>query len=158
MIGLLLAAAAAAPAAAPAPDYVMIRREVVVDRPAAEIWAKVGGWCTIAHWLDVKCETVAGSGDVGSVRRLNGTTLEAMVGRTPLSYTYWQLAGAMAATGYHGTLAAEPIDAGHTRLTYTLFYDQAALPSDAVRASEHARLDQRFVAPLERMKQMAEAQ
>jgi hypothetical protein len=143
---------------APSADYVTIRNEVVVDRPVDQVWARVGGWCTIAHWLHVTCETVSGGGDVGSVRRLNGVTLETMVARTPHSYAYWQTAGNMADYSYHGSLAAEPMDPRHTRLVYTLLYDAAQMPSDAIRASERARLNTRFVEPLNVMKNMAEAQ
>jgi hypothetical protein len=138
------------------PDSVTIRNDIVVDRPVDAVWARVGGFCTIAHWLNVSCDLVSGNGDVGSVRRLNGVTLETMVSSTPHTYTYWQTAGNMAGYSYHGSLAAEPIGAGRTRLVYTLFYDAALMPSDAVRASERTRLNTRFVEPLNVMKKMAE--
>jgi hypothetical protein len=153
---LLLGALAAAPAAAAAPDYVTITNEVIVDRPAKAVWARIGGWCAIADWLKVKCETVSGNGAVGSVRKLNDVTLEAMVAMTPTSYTYWQSQGTMSAFSYHGTLMAQP-DGSKTRLTYVLFYDQAAMASDEVRASEHKRLDARFLGALQDMKRLAEA-
>lgn len=154
----MLLAAVLVPGTAQAADYVTIRNAVMVNRPVELVWARVGGWCTIAHWLKVGCELVSGSGEVGSVRRLNGVTLEAMVARTAHSYAYWQTAGNMAGFSYHGSLAAEPIDARHTRLVYTLFYDAALMPSDAVRLSERNRLGTRFVEPLNVMKQMAEAE
>ncbi|UAK24776.1 SRPBCC family protein [Sphingomonas nostoxanthinifaciens] len=156
-VALLAAATVAAVAmTACATDYVAVRNEVTVERPIDAVWARIGGWCAIADWLKLTCETVSGSGDVGSVRRLNGTTLEAMVGRTAHSYSYWQTAGNMAGFAYHGTLAAEPAGPTRTTLVYTLFYDQAAMPSDAVRASEHQRLQTRFAGALAAMKQLAE--
>ena len=136
----------------------MIRREVTVDRPADAVWQRVGEYCAISDWLGVTCELDSGSGDVGSVRRLNGAILEPMVARTAHSYTYWQSAGSMAVAAFHGTLAVEPDGPGRSRLSYTVFYDQAALPSDEVRESERARLDQRFVEPLMVMKRLAEAE
>lgn len=142
---------------AAAADYVVFRNEVVVDRPLDQTWARIGGYCAIADWLKVSCEQVSGSGDVGSVRKLNGSTMETMVARTPHSYTYWQTVGAMAVASYHGTLQADPVGKGKTRLTYTIFYDQSALASDAVRASERARLATRFVQPLQEMKRLAES-
>lgn len=81
-----------------------------------------------------------------------------MVAHTAHSYAYWQTSGNMARYSYHGSLAAESVDESRTRLIYTLFYDAAQMPSDAVRASEHARLNTRFVEPLNIMKKMAEAQ
>lgn len=150
----LLCAGLSAPALAD--DYVMIRQEVVVDRPADAVWDRVGGYCDIAEWLDVSCELIAGSGDVGSARRLNGATVEPMVARTDHSYTYWQSVGNMAVASFHGTLAVEPDGSDRSRLSYTIFYDPAGLPSDDVRASERARLDKRFLEPLMVMKRLAE--
>ncbi|MFD1611169.1 SRPBCC family protein [Sphingomonas tabacisoli] len=141
---------------AAAADYVVFRNDVVVDRPLDKTWARIGGYCAIADWLKVTCEQVSGSGDVGSVRKLNGSTMETMVACTAHSYTYWQTVGAMGATSYHGTLQADPVGKGKTRLTYTIFYDQSALASDAVRASERTRLATRFVQPLQEMKRLAE--
>ena len=152
----ILAGAVATPALAA--DYVAIRKEVTVDRPADTVWSRIGDYCAIAEWLKVKCAYASGSGDVGTVRALNdGATLEPMVARTARSYTYAQTKGNMAHAAYHGTLAAEADGANRTRLVYTLFYDQSALASDAVRASEHARLDKRFYEALLEMKRLSEA-
>lgn len=154
-----LAVCAALPMGAQAADtdFVTFRNEVTVERPVDQVWQRVGGWCAIAEWLKVTCDVAAGSGDVGSVRKLNGVTQEAMVAKGEHSYTYWQTVGAMAGLGYHGTLAATAIGPRRTRLTYTIVYDQAAMPSDAVRASEHTRLATRFVGPLNVMKQLSES-
>lgn len=152
--GLLVSAATSAQAA----DYVTIRKAVEVDAPADAVWARVGGYCAIAEWMKTSCAYVVGSGGIGTLRKiLNGAVLEAMVGASPRSYTYWQAQGNMAVASYHGTLAAEPLGPGRTRLTYTLFYDQAAFPSEAARKAQHDRLDGRFQGFLEVMKAMAEA-
>ena len=150
------AALAATPAAAA--EYVTIRKEVTVERPADAVWARIGDYCGIAEWMKISCAYVSGSGDVGTVRALNNATvLEPMVAKTARSYTYMQSKGNLAHAAYHGTLAAEPDGSRRTRLVYTLFYDQAALASDALRASEHARLDKRFLDMLTEMKRLAEA-
>ena len=141
-----------------AADYVTIRKEVTVARPADAVWARIGDYCGIAEWMKVTCTYVSGNGDVGTVRTLNNATvLEPMVAKTARSYTYVQTQGNLAHAAYHGTLAAEPDGPRRTRLVYTLFYDQAALASDALRASEHARLDKRFLDLLTEMKRLAEA-
>lgn len=140
-----------------AADYVTVRNEVVVAAPADKVWARVGGYCAIAEWLPTTC-ALEGSGEPGVVRRLvNGTVVEPMVARTARSYTYWQTVGNLAAAGLHGTLAAEPDGATRTRLSYVLVYDEAALASDALRASERARLQARFADALQRMKALVEA-
>lgn len=140
-----------------AADYAVISKQVNVNRSADEVWKRVGGYCSISEWLKMSCDLVSGTGDVGSVRRLNGTTVEVMVAKTPYSYTYWQTAGTMAQTSYHGTLAVEPTGKKTSRLLYTLFYDQSALASDALRSSEHDRLSGRFQGALDTMKGLAES-
>jgi hypothetical protein len=91
------------------------------------------------------------------VRRiLNGATVEPMVAQTAHSYTYWQSVGNMAATDFHGTLAVESAGSARSVLSYTLFYDQSALPSDEVRAAQHERLNGRFQELLGVMKSLAE--
>jgi hypothetical protein len=156
-VALLMAAVSLNAAADAAADYVIIRNEVTVEKSADAVWQRVGSYCAIAEWLQVSCEYVSGAGAVGTVRALvNGTTLEPMVAQTSHSYTYWQTKGNMQAASLHGTLAVESVAANRSRLSYTLFYDQAAMPSEVVRKSEHERLDKRFRAALETMKQLAE--
>ncbi|MDB5689532.1 MAG: hypothetical protein JWL91_1408 [Sphingomonas bacterium] len=141
-----------------AADYVLIRKEILVERPADTVWRRVGGFCAIADWLKLKCELVSGSGDVGSIRRLNGEIEEPMVGRTVRSYTYGQTKGAMAGFDYHGTLAVEPEGPTRARILYTITYDAARMPSDAVRKAQFERIGPRFQAAIEAMKVLAEAQ
>lgn len=154
---LLLSAVLAGAAPSVSADFVTVRNSVVVERPIDQVWTRIGGWCAIADWLQVKCDASAGPADVGSIRTLNGVTVEVMVARTAHSYVYWQTKGNMAAYSYHGSLSAEPIGTGRTRLVYTLLYDQAGMPSGAVRASERQRLNGRFLGALETMKKLAEA-
>lgn len=151
----LAAAILASPALAT--DYVVIRHEVPVARPADQVWARVGDYCAIREWMGVTCSYVSGTGGVGTVRALrDATVLEPMVAKTAHSYTYAQTLGNMAGKEYHGTLAVEPDGANRSKLSYTLIYDQATMPSDAVRASERARIDKRFGELLLVMKGMAE--
>lgn len=156
-LALLGALVSAAAVPASATDYVVIRHAVIVARPADAVWKRVGAYCAIGEWMRVTCSYATGAGDVGTVRRLrDGATVEPMVARTSHSYTYIQTTGAMADRSYHGTLAVEPLDPRRSRLSYTLFYDQATMPSDVVRASEHDRLDSRFAELLGVMKRLAE--
>lgn len=154
-LAMLTGVVAAFPAAAA--DYVAIRLTTTVDRPVDAVWSKIGGYCAIADWLKVTCELTSGTGEVGTVRRLNGTTLEPMVAKTAHSYAYWQSAGTMTPYQYHGSLTAEPAGKGKTTLIYTLFYDASLMASDAVRESEHKRLEGRFGGALAEMKRLSEA-
>jgi len=61
--------ALAAPARAADPQYMTIKMEIDVAKPAAAVWAKVGGYCDITKWLDVT-DCMIKSGDGGrSVKR-----------------------------------------------------------------------------------------
>ena len=140
-----------------ASNYTVIRKEILVDRAADAVWQRVGGFCAIGEWLKVKCEIIAGKGGVGTVRQLNGTTIEPMVGATPLSYTYGQTAGGMATFAYHGTLAVEPVGPKTSRIVYTLVYDAALMSSDDVRRAQYTRMSTRFQGAIETMKALAEA-
>lgn len=158
MMRLLALALAFGATTATAADFVAINLSVAVDRPADAVWSRVGGYCAIREWMKVSCDYASGNGEVGTVRRLRDATVEEpMVAKTAHSYTYAQTKGTMATAAYHGTLAVEPDGPRRSRLNYTLFYDQATMPSDAVRASERARLTGRFTELLGVMKRLAEA-
>lgn len=128
--------------------------ERTVDRPAALVWARVGGYCQIEAWFGTKCVYTSGTGEIGTNRRLNGTIDELMVGKTPLSYAYTQPASTML---YHGNLAVEPVDAGHSRIVYHLLYDAASLATPEAKAADIAKRKTRFEAGMDKMKQIAEA-
>ena len=139
-----------------AAEYTTILLEKVVNRTPDQTWAKIGPYCAIATWLKVTCVINAGNGvSVGSNRLLNGNNNEIMVAATPYSYTYTQPSSTIL---YHGTLAVEPTDRGaHSKIVYTLFYDQAPLNTPEAKAENRASRTKRFTEALEAMKQMAEA-
>ena len=139
-----------------APEFTTILLEKVVDRTPDQTWAKIGPYCAIQTWLKVPCVitgNVTGT-PIGTNRRLNGRTDEVMVAATPYSYTYTQPSSTIL---YHGTLAVEPIDRGqHSKIVYTLFYDQAPLNTPEAKAENRASRSKRFNEALDAMKQMAE--
>jgi hypothetical protein len=65
-----------APAAPPAstsivvasPTYVSIPMEITVNRPAAEVWKRIGGYCAIAEWFQIPNCTIT-QGKDGRVGR-----------------------------------------------------------------------------------------
>ena len=70
------------------PTYTSIVLETTVNRPAAEVWKRVGKYCDIGEWLRIACTITAGKdGEVGAVRSVVN---EVLVGKTELSYTYTQ--------------------------------------------------------------------
>ena len=56
----------AAPAAADAtvvakPTYVSIPMEIMVDRPAADVWKRIGKYCDIGEWFRIPCTITQGT-------------------------------------------------------------------------------------------------
>jgi hypothetical protein len=150
-------AAPAAPVstAVAAPTYVTIPLEITVDRPAAEVWARVGKYCDIGEWLRIPCTITSGTdGEIGAVRSVVN---EVLVGRTELSYTYTQpVREGRPYDLYHGTLEARPLTATTSKLIYTLVYDNSMLEDDAARERDRARRAAQFTTALENMKVLAE--
>src|SRR6202790_1513235 len=143
-------APAPAPLAIPNPTYISIPLEITVNRPAAEVWKRVGKYCDIGEWLRVPCTITSGKdGEFGSVRTI-GT--EVLVGKTELSYTYTQpvRVGQMYNL-YHGTLEARPVTAATSKLVYTLVLDNSLLADDTAREKDKAQRTARFTQALENM-------
>ena len=137
------------------PTYTFIPMEVDVDRPAAEVWARVGGYCDIGEWFGIPCTITSGVGDeFGSVRSVAN---EILVGKTELSYTYTQAPReGQPYNLYHGTLEARPVTATTSKLVYTLVFDNSMLEDDAAREADRERRVAAFTRALGNMKILAE--
>ncbi len=139
------------------PTYMSIVMEVNVDRPAADVWKRVGGYCAIGEWFQMAngCKILSGNeNDVGAVRSVAN---EVLVGKTELSYTYTQPVRAGRPYNlYHGTLEARPVTATTSKLIYTLVYDNSMLPDDAAREKDKASRTATFTRALNNMKTLAE--
>lgn len=143
------------PLAIPNPHYVSIEMEIDVNRPASEVWQRVGKFCDIGEWFQVPCTILSGTdGELGVVRSIGN---EVMVGKTELSYTYTQpVRVGQAYTLYHGTLEARPVTATTSKLVYTLVFDNSTLADDAAREADIARRRTLFMNGLKNMKILAE--
>ena len=155
-------APAAPPAGAPsggivvaAPTYTSILMEVAVNKPAADVWKRVGKFCDIGEWLRIPCTITSGNdGEVGAIRSVAN---EVLVGKTELSYTYTQpVREGRPYNLYHGTLEARPVTATTSKLVYTLFFDNSMMADDAARAADKTRRTAQFTQALENMKILAE--
>lgn len=141
-------------------EYTRIQMEIDVDRPADEVWARVGDYCDIEEWLGVDCEITSGDGGIGTVRVLaGGRIVEVMVARTELSYGYTQ----PAVEGefydlYHGFMEARPVDEDSSRLIYTLVLDQSDLADEEARQADIERRRGTFERALANMKELAEGE
>ena len=151
-------AAQGAPASGPAvaaPTYESIPLEITVDRPAADVWKRIGKYCDIGEWLQIPCTITSGKdGEFGAVRSVAN---EILVGKTELSYTYTQpVRNDRPYNLYHGTLEARPLTATTSKIVYTIFFDNSMLPDAAAREADKARRTTTFTRALQNMKTLAE--
>ena len=153
------AATAQAQTAQPA-DWTTLTFSANLNKPADAAWERIGGndWCAIAKYLDVKgCTINSGKGELGSLRTIitaTGSVVENVVARTAHSYTYAQ---PFTPIFYHGTLAVEPVDATHSKLVYTLIWNQAGLPDQKARTDAYEGRKVRFQAAVDKMAAAANA-
>ncbi|MBZ5578731.1 MAG: hypothetical protein LAP40_19390 [Acidobacteriia bacterium] len=137
------------------PTYISIPLEIMVNRPAAEVWKRVGKYCDIGEWFQIPCTITSGKdGEFGAVRSIGG---EILVGKTELSYTYTQTVKAGRPYNlYHGTLEARPVTDTTSKLVYTLVFDNSMLADDAARDRDKAQKTAQFTRALQNMKILAE--
>src|SRR4029078_7221901 len=134
--------ALAGPALAADPQYMTIKMEIDVAKPAAAVWAKIGGYCDITKWLDVTdCVIKSRDGGVGPVRLLRGGQVtEILVAKTDLSYGYTQpVPQGLFYNLYHAFLEAKPVTAQSSKLLYTLMYDISDKADEAARKAAVAQ-------------------
>ena len=130
-----------------------------IAKPSYLVWEKIGAWCAIEKFLDVKgCKIDSGRGELGSVRTIdNGTpggVVEIVVARTPYSYPYAQ---PFTPIFYHGTLGVESIDAGHSKITYSLIWNESAVGDAAAQTAARESRTKRFQAAVDKMSAAAKA-
>ena len=141
-------------------DWTTLTLTASINKPADIAWERIGGndWCAIAKYLDVKgCTINSGKGELGSVRTIataTGSVVENVVARTAHSYTYAQ---PFTPIFYHGTVAVEPVDATHSRLIYTLIWNQTAVGDAAAQAAAREGRKTRFQAAVDKMAAAANA-
>lgn len=141
-------------------DWTTLTFTASLNKPADVAWQRIGGndWCGIAKYLDVKsCVINSGKGELGSIRTIDTGTavvVENVVARTAHSYTYAQ---PFAPVFYHGTLAVEAVDAGHSKLVYTLIWNQNGLPDAVARTAAREGRKVRFQAAVDKMAAAANA-
>ena len=137
------------------PTYVSIPMEITVNKPAAEVWARVGKFCDIGEWLQIPCTITSGKdGEFGAVRSVAG---EVLVGKTDLSYVYTQtVKEGRPYNLYHGTLEAIALTPTTSKIRYTLMFDNSMLADDAARQKDIEQKRTTFTRALQNMKTLAE--
>jgi hypothetical protein len=137
------------------PTYTSLVMSVDVNRPAAEVWQRVGKFCDIGEWLQFPCKIKSGKdGELGAVRSIGN---EVLVGKTDLSYTYTQpVVAGRPYILYHGTLEAKPVTATTSKLIYSLLWDNSTCADEAAREHDRAQRQQTFENALKNMKILAE--
>jgi hypothetical protein len=155
MLGALVLAGQAMAAE---PEYKTVRMEIDIDRPAAEVWAKVGKYCDISEWLGLDCKITSGDGGIGTVRSLaGGRVLEILVAQTELSYGYTQpVKEGQFYSLYHGFMEARPVSKNKSKMIYTLVLDVSDKADQAAKDADLARRRASFEPALKKMKAIAE--
>jgi hypothetical protein len=158
LITLALLGLSTLAAAATAPDYRTIKMEIDINKPAAETWAKVGGYCDISKWLNLDCKITSGDGGIGTVRSLaGGRAVEILVGMTDLAYGYTQpVKEGQFYSLYHGFMEAKSTGKSTCKIVYTLLLDESDKADDAAKQADLAHRRTLFEAALKKMKQIAE--
>lgn len=141
-------------------DWTILTFTADLNKAADIAWERVGGndWCGIARFLDLKgCTINSGRGELGSMRTvIVGTTqvVEIAVARTAHSYTYAQ---PFTPIFYHGTMAVEPVDANHSKLVYTLMWNQTAVGDTKAQTDARESRQRRFQLAVDKMAAAANA-
>ena len=137
------------------PTYTSIVLEININKPAADVWKRVGKYCDIGEWLQVPCTITSGKdGEVGTVRSIGS---EILVGKTELSYTYTQPVRANQPYNlYHGTVEARPVTATTSKIVYTLVWDNSMLADDAAKERDRMQRTTQFTRAIENMKTLSE--
>lgn len=140
-------------------EYVTLEMAIDINKPAAEVWAKVGDYCDISEWLKLDCAITSGDGGMGTVRDLLGGRIkEILIAQTELSYGYTQpVAEGQFYILYHGFMEARPVTPTTSKMLYTLVYDVSNLADQAAKDADMARRRGSFETALANMKAIAEA-
>ena len=108
-------------------------------------------------WTSRAAPSPAAWANWASVRNIDTGTakvVEIVVARTAHSYTYAQ---PFTPIFYHGTIAVEPVDATHSKLIYSLIWNQTAVGDAAAQAAARASRHTRFQAAVDKMAAVANA-
>lgn len=141
------------------PDFYRIELKIDIDKPAADVWKKVGGYCDIGVWLDLPCEITSGDGGMGTVRELRGgAVIEPMVALGELSYGYSQpVVEGVPYNFYHGYMEAQQVTETSSRIIYTVMWDRSHEDDASFNANVERRTEL-FTRALQNMKEIAEGQ
>jgi hypothetical protein len=149
------AAPAAGGSAVANPTYTTMLFEKEINRPAAEVFKRIGKYCDIGEWMRVPCTITSGKdGELGAVRSIGR---EILVAKTELSYSYTQpVVDGRPYNLYHGTLEVRPLTATTSKVVYSLMWDNSMLADEAARERERNRYRGMFEDALNNMKILAE--
>ena len=132
-VGLVIALAGGASAAE-------VSKDVEVKGTPAQVWEKIGGWCSISNWHPgvATCET-SKEGDA-AVRKLTTTDgakiTEKQTASDDSSYGYTMTDTPLPVTNYNATMGVEPSDDGKkTKVTWTATFDPKGASEDDAKKS-----------------------
>lgn len=163
-LALSAAMSAVIPAAEPAaaalqPEYRSFQIAIDVNKPVAEVWEKVGGYCDISKWINnFDCRITSGEGGLGTVRVLAGGRItEILIASSEHGYGYTQPAvPGQYYNLYHGFMEARALTPTTSRIHYSVMMDVANLPDAAAKDAIMSSRKTAFETALKNMKRIAE--
>ncbi|MFZ2101464.1 MAG: SRPBCC family protein [Oricola sp.] len=112
-----------------------VTRSVEVNGKAADVWAKVGGWCAVADWHPVvaKCEEAeAGDKKTRTLTTGDGAVIkETMLESGDTTYSYRIDESPLPVENYTANLAVEG-DGEQARIVWTANFDPKGDEAEAV--------------------------
>ena len=166
---IIAAALAIAATAAPGPDHARPRQAPakwttlnlssdVIAKPAYLVWDKINALVRhreISRHQGLQDRQRPRRTGLGAHHRhRHDQVVEIVVARTPYSYTYAQ---PFTPIFYHGTLGVEAVDATHSKITYTLIWNESAVGDAAAQAAARDSRQKRFQAAVDKMSAAAKA-
>jgi hypothetical protein len=143
----------------PQPEYRSFHIQIDVDKPVAEVWAKVGAYCDISKWVaNFDCRITSGEGELGTVRVLAGGRItEVLIAKSEHGYGYAQPAiPGQYYNLYHGFMEARALTPSTSRIHYSVMMDVANLPDAAAKDAIMTSRKAAFETALKNMKRISE--
>ena len=112
-----------------------VSKDIEVKGTPAQVWAKIGGWCSISNWHPAvaTCETSKdGDAAVRLLTTKDGAKItEKQTASDDSSYGYTMTDTPLPVTNYNATMGVAPSDEeGKTKITWSATFDPKGVSED----------------------------
>lgn len=150
--GLLLVCASLGSVAVPAlaANVLMVREKVVFNQPADEVWARIGGFCSIANWHPAVATCVEAEDSRTLTLADGGVIEEAKTATGKMSYKYTISAGPLPVEHYKASFKLKDKKDGTSMLIWSASFS----PKDATETEAKAVIQGVFDAGIKGMQDL----